>query len=638
MYPKSKQKYGGLFTLKSLSLLILTCAGPGLIAGCRLATHHRAKADDTAYAIIREKQLDTLGEDSPFTIDRPSDTLRRRLIAQQDLQHLGDASLGSDRIQPGKHWPDPDYLHPTEDGKTIVSVPEEGPLKLTLLEALQVGARNSFEYQRRKEDVFRAALDLDLQREAFRSSFRSQVEHLRSTDKSGDAEERGHSTGADLSLNKALKSGITLTTAIAVDLANLLTAGGFSSLGLASDASISIPLLGGRGRHIAAEPLTQAERNVVYAIRAFERFKRTYAVNIASGYLGVLQRRDTIENSEENYRSLIASAKRARRRADAGRQTEIQVGQAVQNELQARENWIRSIQTHRRQLDAFKLSLGLPPDADIALSRLEMEGLRKAYGDRFPADDTSRESPSEGVEKTLDEKSIELVPPDMENAGPLEVGPEKAIAIALENRLDLRAAHDRVQDAMRKAVVSADRLGAKLSLLGTAAFGEGRAIGSASSDDATLNSSRGVYRGLLTLDLPLERTAERNAYRKDLIEFERALRDAQKLEDQIKLDIRNRLRDLLESREGLGIQTRAVQLAQTRVQNTKLLLEAGRAQIRDLLEAQAALLSTQNQLTAAVVNYRVGELNLQSDMGALTVHETGLWREYSPKEARDVER
>jgi len=397
------------------------------------------------------------------------------------------------------------------------------------------------------------------------------------------------------------------------------------------DATISIPLLQGAGRHIAMEPLTQAERNVVYAIYAFERYKRTFAVEIAARYLGVLQRRDVIKNSEENYRSLIASAKRERRRADAGRQTEIQVDQAVQNELQARENWIKAIEGHKRHLDAFKLSLGLPPDADISLSGTEMSALRKLYGERFPADKVSLASSSSEGEKALDEKAIQLVPPNRENAGPLELDPRKAVAIAQENRLDLRTAYSRVQDAQRNAIIAADRLGLKLSFLGRGSFGEGRSIGTAALENATLNYSRGIFSGLLTLDLPLDQTGERNAYRKSLIDFERDIRSAQALEDQVKLDVRNRLRDLLEAREGLSIQTKAVELAQKRVQNAKLLLEAGRAQIRDLLEAQTALLSTQNSLAAAVVNYRVAELSLQSDMGVLAVNENGLWQEFLPE-------
>lgn len=597
---------------------------------------HRIDADSTAYDIIREKEVESFGKASFSTIEKPSDLLRRRLILNQDLQYKGGAYLGSDRVEPGKHWPDPDYLKPHGGKNSALSIPADGPVRLTLLDALQVGAGNSFDYQTYKENVFRAALDLDLQREEFRSSFSSQIDHLMRTDKSSGGEVRGQVTGGGLDLRRALKSGASFTAAIAVDLANLLTMGGASSMGLVGDASISIPLLRGRGRHIAAEPLTQAERNVVYAMFTFERFKRTYAVGIATDYLAVLQQQDGIKNSEENYRSLIASAKRARRRADAGRQTEIQVDQAVQNELAARNNWIKAMEDYKRRIDAFKVLLGLPPDAEIELSRSEMERLRKSYGDRFSTDDTDRASQSDD-EGALTEETIELLPPDREKAGPLEIDPERAIAIALENRLDLQTAYDRVHDAQRHVIVLADRLGAELSFLGSASFGESRSIGSAGKDDVDLNYSRGIYTGLLTLDLPINRTGERNAYRKGLIDMERALRDTQKLGDQIKLNIRNRLRDLLQSREGLGIQTKAVQLAQKRVRNTKLLLEAGRAQIRDLLEAQTALLSTQNSLTAAVVNYRVAELNLQSDMGVLMVNEKGLWREFSPEEAQHVE-
>ena len=598
---------------------------------------HRVNADEIAYDIISEKQIESFGKTSTFSIDKPSDILRRKLILDQDLLHKGGAYVGSDRIDSGKHWPDPDYLKPRSGEDSPPPVPANDSLRLTLLDALQIGARNSFDYQTYKENVFRAALDLDLQREVFRSTFSSQIDHLMRTDKSSGGEVRGQVTGGELDLRRALKSGVTLTAAIAVDLANLLTAGGASSMGLVGDASISIPLLRGRGRHIAAEPLTQAERNVTYAMFSFERFKRTYAVSVASDYLGVLRQQDGIRNSEENYRSLIASAKRARRRADAGRQTEIQVDQAVQNELQARDTWIKAMEAYKRRMDSFKTLLGLPPDAEFELSRSEMDHLRKSYGDRFSADDTDTEIRSVEGGEALTEESIELVPPDREKAGPMEIGSKRAIAIALGNRLDLQTAYDRVLDAQRKAIVSADRLGAELSFLGSAAFGQGRSITSAGMDDVDLNYSRGIYTGLLTLDLPFNRTGERNAYRKGLIDLERALRDAQKLEDQIKLNIRSGLRSLFESREGLGIQTKAVQLAQKRVRNTKLLLEAGRAQIRDLLEAQTALLSTQNSLTAAVVNYRVAELNLQSDMGVLMVDEKGLWQEFTPEEAENAE-
>jgi outer membrane protein TolC len=78
-----------------------------------------------------------------------------------------------------------------------------------------------------------------------------------------------------------------------------------------------------------------------------------------------------------------------------------------------------------------------------------------------------------------------------------------------------------------------------------------------------------------------------------------------------------------------------VALAKRRVASTNLFLQAGRAQIRDLLEAQEDLISAQNALTAALVSYRVAELNIQRDMGVLEVNESGLWKEYRIDERRE---
>jgi outer membrane protein TolC len=64
------------------------------------------------------------------------------------------------------------------------------------------------------------------------------------------------------------------------------------------------------------------------------------------------------------------------------------------------------------------------------------------------------------------------------------------------------------------------------------------------------------------------------------------------------------------------------------VASTELFLQAGRTEIRDLLEAQEALISAQNSLSGALVGYRVTELQLQRDMGVLAIDAKGLWREY----------
>ncbi len=82
------------------------------------------------------------------------------------------------------------------------------------------------------------------------------------------------------------------------------------------------------------------------------------------------------------------------------------------------------------------------------------------------------------------------------------------------------------------------------------------------------------------------------------------------------------------SRESLKIGVRSVLLAQKRVRSSNMFLELGKAQIRDLLEAQDALLQAQTDLTSAVIQYRIAELELQRDMGVLWVDDKGLWKEY----------
>jgi outer membrane protein TolC len=335
-----------------------------------------------------------------------------------------------------------------------------------------------------------------------------------------------------------------------------------------------------------------------------------------------------VTNNRENYSGLIRSARRARRLADAGRLTEIQVDQAVQEELRARNSWISAVESYKSRLDAFKNLLGLPPDALIQLDPGELDRLA-FYAEKFAGNNKTADS-NETVPPA--DAPVELQPPDMNNAGPLEIEEETALRLAFEHRYDLMIAQGQVFDAQRAIVVLADALRADLTLFGSASYGGSRSIGSADSDDINLRADDAVYTALINLNLPLERTAQRNAYRNSYIALERAVRDVQALEDDIKISIRNNLRNLLESREALLIQAMSVDLAQKRVRSTNLFLEAGRAEIRDLLEAQESLLSAQNALTAAIINYRVAELELQRDMGVLEITENNLWQEYTPGE------
>ncbi len=602
----------------------------GILAGCKTPSEYQKDADKVAYDIITQKQIDALGRNEPFTIERPSDILRRRLLEGQNLMTTGPWSFGTDRLEPIPLWPDPNYPRPVKELDPIVELQGDEPIKLTLLDALQIAARNSFTYQGYKEDVFRAALSLDLNRNNFRDIFRQTVEQNIRSNTTGNRAVSQTNFTETTSWDRTLQNGIALGSSLAVNLANLLTGNRDSSHGILADASISIPLLRGSGQY---NPLNQnlidAERNVIYSIWTFERNKVSFAVDVADAYLSVLQGLDRIDNAAGNYRRQALNVRRARRLADAGQIDIIQVGQAIQSELSARNQWVLAKQSYESALDSFKVRLGLPADARIELDRDELSRLvNAAKGTLIQAvgSETAVVDPNQAV--VAADAPIELVEPSMEGAGRYEIDTEKAVQLALDHRLDLKQLQGKVYDAQRKVVFRADRLRAGLDLLGTVSSG---ASTSPSSEDSKLRFDKVTSYGLLSLDLPIERTAERNDYRNALIELEGATRAVAIREDEIKVAVRGRLRTLLSSRESLQIQAKALEVAQNRVDSANISLEAGRAQIRDILEAQDALVSAQNSLTTAVISYRINELRLQQDMDLLQVNEKGLWTEYNPE-------
>ncbi len=605
-------------------LAILLLLAGAVLVGCRSPQQHREKADEVASEIIAAKQEEALGKTESFSIERPSDLLRRRLLVEQGLLFADEASLGTDQLERIAHWPKDNYPVSTTSPDAAIVIEPNAPLKLTLDDVLQVGARNSFDYQSRKENVFRTALDLDLARNNFRNIFRAEGDSELTADTTGDETVTTVNSGAVAGVTRTLKNGMDLSTAVAIDLANLLTQGGASSLGLSGSASMSIPLLRGAGRHIVTESLTQAERNVVYEILVFERFKRTFAVDVAQRYFNVLRQMDAVANARDNYRSAITSARWSKRRADAGRIREIEVDQAVQRELSSRNSWISAQERLKGSLDSFKSSIGLPPDALVTLDPNDLVQLRALSEETL---ETMRMASQREASETAPpaDAPVELVAASYDDAGALELAPSVAMQLALDNRLDLQVAIGEVYDAQRQVVVRADALRAGLNLGGSAALAD-------DDDDGSLSFDGARYTALLSLDLPIERTAERNAYRNSLINLERATRSVQSLEDDIKLAIRDQLRTLLESRESLKIQAQSVVVAEKRVRSSTLFLEAGRIEIRDLLDAQDSLLSAQNSLTSAVVSYRIAELDLQRDLGLLEVNEKGLWREFSPED------
>lgn len=574
--------------------MLLLLAGT---AGCRSAAWHREKADKAATRNIAAAQKAALGREEPVPVENAGEQLRQRLLRDQQLPSHLAAETG---------------IAPTPPPEIMALTPDH---------ALQVAARNSRAFQEAKETLFRAALDLDLEQSTFRNTFTAMLSGTyNQSDESGSDAVRATQLSTTTGIAHRFRNGVEMTGSIAVDLAKLLTQESASSLGLIADTGISIPLLRGAGRDIVAEPLRQAERDMLYAVYTFERFKRAFAVRIISNYIGVLQSAQQIRNAEQNYRSLITATRRARRLADAGRLPEFQYDQAIQNELRARSRWIQALNDREEGMDRFAMLLGLPPDSRIALDQTILQQLNESI---LATVSTGGSTNAVAIQPA--DAVVELALPARVATDTLGMEEQTAIAKGLANRLDLRMAEMAVDDARRKIRVAADNLRAELTLFGSIESGGRRSASSASEDDARLDNLRS--NALLTLDLPFNRTAERIAYRKTMLTLAARERAADEVEDQIKLDIRNALRTLRIARENIRIQSEAVRLAERRVASTDMLLQAGRAEIRDVLEAQEALIGAQNALTGAVVSRRIAELEFQRDLDMLDVSAEGRIRE-----------
>ena len=391
--------------------------------------------------------------------------------------------------------------------------------------------------------------------------------------------------GGNLGFNQLLADGTQISAGIAADWLRYLTGDPDTSLGSVLAANISKPLLRGSTKEVVQENLTQAERNVLYAIRSFSRFRKEFVVSIVNDYLRTLQSLDRVENAQSNYESLQASYEEAALKAKAGKLPPFEADQTEQQMLQARDSLAQAQRQYQQLLDSFKLELAVPVDANIVLDSAVLEDLAL----------------------------MQITEPNFLV--------EDAVEVALKTRLDLATAYDGLDDAERKVNVAEDALRARLDLVASA------------SVESTENGNRwdrlefdkGSYDVGMVLDLPLAKLNERNVYRRTLISYLETKRDYELAVDEVKLEVRNDYRGLIEAAQRYHIQTNSLALAQERVNSTTLLLQAGRAQARDLLDSQNDLFTAQNDVTSTLVNYMLAKLNFYRDVGILTVKPDGSW-------------
>jgi outer membrane protein TolC len=463
-----------------------------------------------------------------------------------------------------------------------VRIPESGLLNLAQVAAIAT-AQNR-EYKRQRELLYLKALDLTGEHHIYARQWFASLGLIANRDENNQSVQTNNTLAFDQTF--LLKNGVTVSAGVALDWIRFLSQDPRTSLGSILTADIAIPILGKGAGKVAWEQLTQAEHDVVYQIRSFCRFRKRFVVSIVSDYYRLLQLNDSATNTKNSWESKKELTQRLRMEAAEGRVARFQVDQAEQSELAAKERYLRSIRSFDRSLDAFKDRLALPPDVNIVLDPNEL---------------------------------TVLIASDMEMP---EYALEEAIHVALEHRLDLANISDQVVDMARKAELAAEGLGVQLGLLGSA-----RVASRSNTDVANLQFHKSDYELGLVSDLPLDRVSERNAYREATIALIKRQRDSEQTVAQIKLEVYEAYRRLEEEAESFQTALKSLELARQRMKVSPLLWAAQRMNTRDLLEAQDALLTAENSVTHARINYATAKLEFFRDIGLLNVRSDGMWEQ-----------
>ncbi len=585
----------------------------GLLFGGCSTTAHRERADAEAYGIIEEKSPEVPGAEPDFSIDAMDTPLELEGLPKTKES---DASLGDGVIEP--------------QGSSIIS----------LENAIMLAVQRNRSYQHAKENLYLEALALTLDRHQYTPIFSgsaeatlhrtaedqtvsslfpetmagvgaivteleqltgSQSELLRAyaglIEEAGNlaglnesttrlVEERRISGGTSLSVNRLMRGGGRLAASLTTNFLRFLTGDSREASASVLDMAFAQPLLRGAGRDIAAERLTQAERNVLYALRDFTHYRKTFTVNVCQAYYNVLRQRDIVRNNWTSLQNFMMNVERERAFAQEGLRTQAELGRMEQFQLNNENEYVNAARRYQEALDEFKILLGLSTDTPLVLDNRELERLR---------------------EQGLDHPSIDL---------------EDASQVALVSRLDLYNEKDRVADAQRRVRVAANALKPGLDIVA-----DMRVTGTEENNPVDLDFNRTDWNVGLELDPALDKKQERNAYRAALIDLERALRNSTLAEDTIKLEMRAAWRNLEQAKNNYRVALESVKLSERRVEEQQLLSELGLATAQDQVDAQEDLIQSQNSLTSALIAHTLARLNFWRDMGILYIGENGLWKE-----------
>lgn len=450
---------------------------------------------------------------------------------------------------------------------------------LNLKNALIFASNKNKDYQTAKENVYLKVLDLIYQR--YLLSGRTTI--IGDVKWNKDVDEKITSK-LNLNLIQALSTSGQITIDIGEMLLKYLTGDKKKAFQSIFSLNLFQPLFRGAGKKIAIENLIQSEREVVYQIRDFLRYQKNFSIEITRDYLNLILYKKRMENYYTNYINLKTTRERVEMLSEAGRIAPFQVDQARQNEYSAYQRWIDAQNLYFTSLNSFKIKLGFSPSINLLLEDREIEIL---------------------FEKPIPDVKFNI---------------SDYLNYALENRLDLITEYEKVEDAQRKVEIALNNIKNEINLIGQV-----EKI-SEEKEKPIFDFSNPEVSAGIEFKFPLSKIPQRNEYKKALINYERAKRNFERKIDTVKKEIIDSYRNLISAYQSYNIQLTSLKLAERRVESTDLLLQAGRASMRDLLESEEAYLIAKNNVANSIVNFILEYLNFLYLTEKLELDEKGVWK------------
>jgi outer membrane protein TolC len=148
-------------------------------------------------------------------------------------------------------------------------------------------------------------------------------------------------------------------------------------------------------------------------------------------------------------------------------------------------------------------------------------------------------------------------------------------------------------------------------------------------NSTSYNTERATWRGAASLEIPLDRKEERNAYRASLITWQQACRAYDLGRDQVIANVRQAVRRIRQAQLNVRNAELGQTLAMERREAAEYRVQRGLISNRDVVEAELALLDARDRLAIARSGLRSTILEFRRDTGTLRIDDCGRWLDLS---------